>query len=171
MLSFVCAGWFLVSYLIYKLATSILRVYHNAAKAREWECSDPPALKSRLPGSIDLVRLTQKADQEFMFPPFLQQRCHDAGRAAGWDKPAYTFKWNVLGKTGFTTNDPENIKFILAKGFNDFGLGHVRRWNFFPLLGNGIFTQDDKAWEHSVSGYFLFCGKMTDNAFDVVREP
>lgn len=37
---------------------------------------------------------------------------------------------------------PTNHRFI------DFGLG-VRRPTFFPLLGDGIFTQDGAAWKHS----------------------
>jgi cytochrome P450 len=28
-------------------------------------------------------------------------------------------------------------------------LGPIRKGNFFPLLGNGIFTEDGKPWEHS----------------------
>lgn len=28
-------------------------------------------------------------------------------------------------------------------------LGPIRRGNFFPLLGSGIFTEDGKSWEHS----------------------
>lgn len=45
--------------------------------------------------------------------------------------------------------DEKNIQAILATQFKDFDIGPVRRGNFFPLLGNGIFTQDGKAWEHS----------------------
>jgi len=44
------------------------------------------------------------------------------------------------------TVDPKNIQAVLATQFHDFSLGQTRRGNFFPLLGNGIFTNDGKAW-------------------------
>ncbi|GME24196.1 n-alkane-inducible cytochrome P450 [Neofusicoccum parvum] len=46
------------------------------------------------------------------------------------------------------TIDPENVEAILSTQFKEFGLG-VRRATFFPLLGDGIFTQDGRAWKHS----------------------
>lgn len=46
------------------------------------------------------------------------------------------------------TIEPENVKAVLASQFEDFELGPVRRANFFPLLGNGIFTADGEAWSH-----------------------
>lgn len=46
------------------------------------------------------------------------------------------------------TTDPENIKAILATQFEDFELGPMRRGNFFPMLGNGIFTADGEGWVH-----------------------
>jgi len=46
------------------------------------------------------------------------------------------------------TVEPENVKAILATQFEDFELGHVRRGNFFPMLGNGIFTADGQDWKH-----------------------
>ena len=45
--------------------------------------------------------------------------------------------------------DEKNIQAILATQFKDFDIGPKRRNNFMPLLGNGIFTQDGAAWEHS----------------------
>ncbi|CUM62545.1 uncharacterized protein PRCAT00000097001 [Priceomyces carsonii] len=46
------------------------------------------------------------------------------------------------------TNDPENIKAVLATQFNDFALG-TRHAHFKPLLGDGIFTLDGEGWKHS----------------------
>lgn len=76
-----------------------------------------------------------------------------------------TFEQRLLGTSGIDTIDPVNIEAVLSKQFNgkhlnilihasklltcpDFGLGE-RRMVFFPLLGDGIFSQDDKAWAHS----------------------
>lgn len=47
------------------------------------------------------------------------------------------------------TSDPENIKTLLATSFHDFELGEERHAAFSPLLGDGIFTSDGKAWEHA----------------------
>ena len=38
---------------------------------------------------------------------------------------------------------------MLATKFDDFGLGPARRGNMMATLGDGIFVQDGKQWEHS----------------------
>lgn len=65
-----------------------------------------------------------------------------------YDSHGPTFSSVVLGGHLINTIDPENIKTILASSFADFGLGG-RLKAFGPLLGNGIFTSDGAAWEHS----------------------
>ncbi|KAI1100875.1 cytochrome P450 [Jackrogersella minutella] len=60
---------------------------------------------------------------------------------------APTIRVTVLGN-GFILTDPANIDAILDKNFEHFGLG-TRRLGLFPLLGEGIFTQDGAAWKHS----------------------
>lgn len=59
-----------------------------------------------------------------------------------------TFTQVVLGKRMISTIDPENLKAILATQFNDFSLG-TRHREFFPLLGDGIFTLDGAGWSHA----------------------
>ncbi|GME48853.1 cytochrome P450 [Neofusicoccum parvum] len=59
-----------------------------------------------------------------------------------------TFEQRLLGISGIDTIDPENIEAVLSSQFKEFGFG-VRRPTFFPLLGDGIFTQDGSAWRHS----------------------
>ncbi|KAL2688454.1 n-alkane-inducible cytochrome P450 [Phyllosticta citricarpa] len=59
-----------------------------------------------------------------------------------------TFEQRLLGVSGIDTIDPENIEAVLNSQFKEFGFG-VRRPTFFPLLGDGIFTQDGSAWKHS----------------------
>jgi len=54
----------------------------------------------------------------------------------------------LFGQTGYMTIDPKNIEAILSTRFEDFGLGS-RREGLYPLLGEGIFTQDGRAWKHS----------------------
>jgi len=57
-------------------------------------------------------------------------------------------KLMLFGQAGYMTTDPKNIEAILSTRFEDFGLGS-RREGLFPLLGEGIFTQDGRAWKHS----------------------
>jgi hypothetical protein len=59
-----------------------------------------------------------------------------------------TFQLTVMGQTFLTTNDPENIKTLLATNFKDFGIGH-RLKSMGALFGSGIFTTDGAQWEHS----------------------
>ncbi|KAK4164007.1 cytochrome P450 52A11 [Cladorrhinum sp. PSN259] len=47
------------------------------------------------------------------------------------------------------TRDPRNIAALLTKQFSKFGYGPIRHNCFAPLLGDGIFTLDGPAWEHS----------------------
>lgn len=50
------------------------------------------------------------------------------------------------------TNEPENIKTILATDFNTFDLGHRRKKLMNPIVGLGIFSTDGQAWRHSRVG-------------------
>ncbi|KAF3810626.1 Cytochrome P450 52A13 [Colletotrichum gloeosporioides] len=60
---------------------------------------------------------------------------------------APTLRFDILG-TGFVTTDPANIEAITNSRSEDFILGS-RRKGLYPLLGEGIFTQDGLAWKHS----------------------
>ncbi|KAG7662044.1 uncharacterized protein J8A68_004432 [[Candida] subhashii] len=60
----------------------------------------------------------------------------------------YTFLFRILGIPIIATKEPENIKAILSTQFNDFSLG-FRHEVMLPVLGDGIFTQDNLAWKHS----------------------
>lgn len=63
-------------------------------------------------------------------------------------KTQWTSSASILGQRFVTTCDPENIKACLATRFDDWGVGP--RYDVFrALLGRGIFTADDAAWEHS----------------------
>ncbi|KAI9811230.1 MAG: hypothetical protein M1827_005562 [Pycnora praestabilis] len=55
---------------------------------------------------------------------------------------------HLLGNVGYLTTDPKNVEAILHANFEDWGLGS-RREGLYPLLGEGIFTQDGRAWKHS----------------------
>ena len=57
-----------------------------------------------------------------------------------------TYGLNLFGSDFYQTFEPKNIQALLATQFSDFALGDLRRQAFYPLLGNGIFTTDGKAW-------------------------
>jgi cytochrome P450 len=133
----------LTAYILFVVVSSILQSRRNAAVARELKCEEPPAQKNRLPFGIDQVRRSLKADREKIFPIDSLKRVEEVG--------AITFKYANLGSANIITADEKNVQAILATQFNDFCLGPIRRGNFFPLLGNGIFTQDGPAWSHSRS--------------------
>lgn len=63
-------------------------------------------------------------------------------------KHGHTYRLTVMGHTFVTTDEPENVKAILATNFKDFGLGK-RLEAFGPQFGSGIFTTDGAHWEHS----------------------
>jgi cytochrome P450 len=133
--------WVTVSYVLYVVLTNFIRAWRHAALARQWSTQDPPVLKSRLPFGVDLVHRVMKSDKEMLFPVDAIARTKEAG--------AITYKYSTLGSTNIFTADEKNIQAILATQFPDYDLGPLRRGNFFPLLGNGIFTQDGPAWELS----------------------
>jgi hypothetical protein len=132
-IAIVAVFWAAGSYVIYLFLSRFLTSRRNAAKARELKCEDPPFQKNRYPLGIDQVIRAVNADKAKLFPPDQIRRCSDTG--------AITYKYSVLGNNNIFTADEKNIRAILATQFNDFDLGPHRRGNFWPLLGNGIFTQ------------------------------
>jgi len=60
-----------------------------------------------------------------------------------------TLQFRNLNRNFIVTIEPENIKTVLSTKFNDFGLGNLRVSTMSPVFGQGIFTSDGKAWEHS----------------------
>ncbi|KUJ13716.1 cytochrome P450 [Mollisia scopiformis] len=59
-----------------------------------------------------------------------------------------TFEVKLLGRVGYFTLDPQNLEAILSTNFEDWGLGS-RREGLYPMIGEGIFTQDGHQWKHS----------------------
>lgn len=124
--------------IVYLFISSILSSYRHARKARELGCEAPVERQNRLPLAVDLTWQIIKADRENVVPPFFLQTYKEMGRP--------TWTQNFLGTMAIVTCDPKNIQALLATQFNDFEIGEQRRGNFFPMLGNGIFTTDGKAW-------------------------
>ena len=53
------------------------------------------------------------------------------------------------GERVILTAEPDNIKAILATQFKDYGKGEQFRRDWWPFLGNGIFTTDGELWHNS----------------------
>jgi hypothetical protein len=124
--------------IVYLTASSFLANRYHARKARELGCQPAWERPHRLPLGIDLVREVMQADKDQVVPPYFLNLYQQLG------KP--TWLQNFLGTKVYVTADPKNIQAVLATQFNDFEIGEMRRKNFFPLFGNGIFTTDGKAW-------------------------
>ncbi|KAK5265689.1 hypothetical protein LTR99_008827 [Exophiala xenobiotica] len=137
---FAALGLFL-STVIFFVISSIISKSRHARRARQWGCQPAQERKAKLPLGIDLVWDIIKADRDQVVPAFF----FDIYKGQG----VPTWRQNILGTQQYMTTDPKNIQAILATQFNDFEIGEQRRGNFFPMFGNGIFTTDGKAWEHS----------------------
>ncbi|KAK3711360.1 hypothetical protein LTR37_009740 [Vermiconidia calcicola] len=112
------------------------------AIARERGCLPSPALPQwdRIMG-IDLFRDNMRAIKAHNFLELSYQRFQDLG--------VNTYQLIALGRRIYITTEPENLKAIQAIDFKKWGLGERRKISFRPLLGDGIFTTDGKAWAHS----------------------
>lgn len=75
-------------------------------------------------------------------------RIHEMTRARNWGTQN-TIQLKNFRRTFIMTIEPENVKAVLSTKFQDFGLGKLRQTTMGPVFGNGIFTSDGKAWEHS----------------------
>jgi hypothetical protein len=111
---------------------------YHARKARELGCQPAPQRPHRLPLGIDLVWQIFQADKENVVPSYFLDFYRNFSHA--------TWIQNFLGTMVYVTSDPKNIQALLATQFKDFEIGETRRANMFPMLGNGIFTVDGKAW-------------------------
>ncbi|KIM92650.1 hypothetical protein OIDMADRAFT_46607 [Oidiodendron maius Zn] len=125
----------------FKFVSYHLKLRSNAAKERSLGCRPPRRQSSFLPFGIDQLIRKLKADRAKRFPIDCIETCIEMG--------AFTYTYSNFGAKTFFTADPKNIQAMLSTNFRDFDLGHIRRRMFSPLLGNGIFTQDGSAWEHS----------------------
>lgn len=65
------------------------------------------------------------------------------------DKDAHTVSMYVLGQKILLTDDPENIKTLLAADFDVWSLGQDRIKQMSAFLGHGIFTTEGATWKHS----------------------
>ena len=133
--------WAVASYVLYSLIVRIITYRRHAAEAKRLGCKPPQAVQNNWFFGIKRIIEAVQSDRVKLFPDLVLERSQQIG--------VPTYSYTILGTEGFFTIDPKNIQAILATQFHDYGLGHIRRANFFPLLGNGIFTSDGPGWTHS----------------------
>lgn len=134
----VAAFGLLVAYIVYSLVASLISNRHHARRARELGCLPAPRRVHKYPLAVDLTWALTQADKDKTVPAHFLELHRSMGVA--------TWVQNALGSTAYFTSDPKNIQAVLATQFHDFEIGPQRRGTFLPMLGNGIFTEDGKAW-------------------------
>ncbi|KAF1839757.1 cytochrome P450 52A12 [Decorospora gaudefroyi] len=149
--SLLLAAWAGISFVLYKIISSIIISRRHAAVARQLGCLPAHETKQSMldPLGIQNVALVLKADKEYRVPQYLKGRTDNACAEAG--KVLSTFHQNIMGGESYFTIEPKNIQALLATQFKDFGLGERRNGNFSPLLGHGIFSTDGDEWAHARS--------------------
>lgn len=125
-------------YVIFFAFNLIRSKYKHHQQSRALKCQEPSHMPGPFFGLINLAKAIQ-AHRERRISEYIDSMFQDFGN---------TFKYSTLMQASITTIEPENIKAILATQFNDFGLGS-RHEQFYPFLGDGIFTLDGAGWSHS----------------------
>ena len=139
--------WGVVALALYKIVLYVVNKRQLAAKAKELGAQDAPMYPDCGFLGIKHLRYIMAADKTKLFPDMMVDRQNKMKEVTGRVCP--TFKFNILGQDVYFTSDPKNIQAMLATQFDDFALGPARRGNMIQTLGDGIFVQDGKPWEHS----------------------
>ncbi|WPH00524.1 Hypothetical protein R9X50_00335300 [Acrodontium crateriforme] len=139
--------WGAVAYGIFQIASRIIANRRHAEKAKEWKCQEPPHYPDCGFLGLKHLKYMQDADKKRLFPDMMVDRQRFMSELHG--RECSTFTFSVLGQKMLFTSDPKNIQAMLATKFDDFGVGESRRGNMTVSIGDGIFVQDGKAWEHS----------------------
>jgi cytochrome P450 len=116
----------------------IINLIHHHQQSKALNCKSPRLGSSGFLGLPAFYRLT-KAVREKRWIDYLTDEYATHGT---------TYQQKFLSKDLITTIEPENIKAILATQFKDFCLG-TRHQQFYPLMGDGIFTLDGAGWSHA----------------------
>ena len=129
----------LITYRIYWEATTGAQ---RRALAKHHGCLPAKQIPSKpLLFGIDRFFANIKAFQEHRF---LQTWCQLLR-----DNNAHTVLMKMFGQHVYLTDDPENVKTMLATNFDTWSLGGERIQQMSSYLGHGIFTSEGAAWKRS----------------------
>ncbi|KAI9699862.1 MAG: hypothetical protein M1820_007037 [Bogoriella megaspora] len=133
--------------ILYRVAVFFVGRRRHASQAKKLGCEAPPVYPRSDPFGFSTLRESFAASAKKRIPDLMIQRFDRMRLQEG--RRVDTFGSDLLLRHNVITIDPKNIQAILAHQFKEFGLGEIRRGNFMPLLGHGIFTADGQGWEHS----------------------
>lgn len=103
------------------------------------------ARKQWLPWGIDWIIQAFYYIQRHQDLRLWQNLFRQHGRPAN----PYTVEFRVAGDRYVFTADPDNTKALLAAQFADFGKGPQFRDEWYPFLGDSIFSVDGDSWHTS----------------------
>ena len=103
-------------------------------------CRPPPKANNDVLFGITLPRTIIQHVRKGEFLEYVRDRYQRVG---------YTHQGKIFFSDWIFTNEPENIKTILATKFKQFDLPDMRKSAVVPLLGKGIFVTDGAQWQHS----------------------
>ena len=137
----------LVLLILYKALSVFIADRRHASNSKKLGCEALPQYLAQDITGISATREAIAAGKDKRIPDLLIDRVLRMSTREG--RRVDTFVVQQLFRPTIFTADPKNIQAVLATQFQDFGLGAIRRTNFFPLLGNGIFAADGQRWEHA----------------------
>ncbi|KAH8691155.1 cytochrome P450 [Talaromyces proteolyticus] len=115
-------------------------LYHRF-NARRLNCATPHTKVNKWPLGIDHIRRLNDADKrDLICDEFLAMYAEEG---------VASFQHWLFGKRNLFTAEPRNVQAVLATQFNDFEIPISRQNNFWPMLGQGIFTANGPVWSHS----------------------
>ncbi|KAJ5886174.1 uncharacterized protein N7473_008848 [Penicillium subrubescens] len=129
---------FAALYATFLVLRYLVQLHHHRKLSKQLHCQPPAAGNSGWLGIPGFLRLSKAVREK----RWIDYMCDQ------FDIHGPTFTQRFLSRKLLTTIEPENVKAILATQFQDFCLG-TRHEQFYPLLGDGIFTLDGAGWTHA----------------------
>ncbi|KAL2039296.1 hypothetical protein N7G274_007964 [Stereocaulon virgatum] len=151
----VSAAWY-----IYRSSVKHAAYTTEKAYGQSHGCLPAPRLRNGWPWGIDRLLQIFEADRNSRLMELFLFHFQDVGN---------TLEQKFLGTPAFGTIDPKNLEAMFSSRFSDFGYG-LRRQICFPLLGDGIFTQDGAAWKHSREMLRPQFARQQYQNLDILRE-
>ncbi|KAL9606638.1 MAG: hypothetical protein Q9179_000224 [Wetmoreana sp. 5 TL-2023] len=134
------AAAFLSAYVVYHFYLWMKRRYTHKQFIKEHGCAPLKVFRSKYIFGIDMFYDDLKSIKAHVFLENYKQHFWTLGT---------TYSFRFLWRRVIMTIEPENIKSILATDFKSYSVGEDRKKGLRPILGDGIFTTDGAAWQHS----------------------
>ncbi|OLL25596.1 Cytochrome P450 52A13 [Neolecta irregularis DAH-3] len=112
--------------------------FSRGLSRRKVTALDLPRYRNRYPLGLDGLYRFYRSLYDDTFYETMQSLYSEYG---------HTFNLRALGIDFYFTDDPENIKAMLATQYDDFGKGPAFNAAFYPFLGDGIFNADKIVWQ------------------------